>query len=249
MMTRRQGWILALLIPSTLLAQGPGLIPGANQIKNAVEKSVVEKATSKKTNLSNEEIINGLKEALRIGTEKSVAKLSALNGFFNNPLLKIPMPPETKKIETTLRTMGMGNIVDKAILAMNRAAEDASKSVVQIFVGAITKMTISDGLKILQGDDGAATAYLRQATSQELNAAILPIVTESLKKVEATKYWNEVFTAYNKVAKAKVDVNLANYVTAKAVNGLFIAIRSEEQRIRKDPAAQVTDLLKKVFGS
>ncbi len=198
--------------------------------------------------LSNDEIINGLKEALSVGTNKSTLKLGSVDGFFKDAALKILMPEEAKKVESTLRGLGMGSLVDKAILSMNRAAEDAASGVGNIFLDAIKGMTLTDGLKILQGGDFAATDYLKTNTTASLTEKMRPVVEASLKKVDATTYWKDVFTAYNKVSLKKVNPDLTAYVTEKAMSGIFYSIGQEEQKIRKDPAAQVTDLLKKVFG-
>ncbi|MBS1743894.1 MAG: DUF4197 domain-containing protein [Bacteroidetes bacterium] len=198
--------------------------------------------------LSNEEIINGLKEALSVGTNNSTKKLGAVDGFFKDAALKILMPEEAKKAEKTLRDMGMGSLVDKAILSMNRAAEDAAGEVGNIFLDAIKHMTLTDGLKILQGGDHAATDYLKAQTTAALIEKMRPVIDASLKKVDATTYWKEVFTAYNKIAFKKVNPDLTAHVTEKAMDGIFYSVAQEEQKIRKDPAAQVTELLKKVFG-
>ena len=144
----------------------------------------------------------------------------------------------------------MGEHVDKAILSMNRAAEDASKKALPIFVNAITSMSIQDGLSILKGGNNAATTYLKSKTTASLTAAFRPIIEESLDKVNATKYWAEVFTIYNGLPTTykKVNPDLTGYVTERALNGVFVYIADEESKIRLNPAARVTDLLKKVFG-
>lgn len=198
--------------------------------------------------LSKEEIINGLKEALSVGTNNSTKKLGSVDGFFKDAALKILMPEEAKKAEKTLRNIGMGSLVDKAILSMNRAAEDAASGVGTIFLDAIKQMTVTDGLKILQGGDFAATDYLKKTTTSSLTEKMRPVIEASLNKVNATTYWKDVFTAYNKVSLQKVNPDLTAYVTTKAMDGIFYSVGLEEQKIRKDPAAQVTDLLKKVFG-
>lgn len=198
--------------------------------------------------LSKEDIINGLKEALSVGTNNSTKKLGAVDGFFKDAALRILMPEEAKKVESTLRGIGMGSLVDKAILSMNRAAEDAASGVATIFLDAVKHMTVTDGLKILQGNDFAATEYLKTNTTSSLTTKMRPVIETSLQKTDATTYWNDVFTAYNKVSFKKVNPDLAAYVTEKAMSGIFYEIGLEEQKIRKDPAAQVTDLLKKVFG-
>lgn len=218
----------------------------AQLIKDVLNK--VSKNTSG-SSLSNEDIISGLKEALRVGTDSSTKKLSKLDGFFGDAAIKILMPEEAKKVEKTLRSFGMGSLVDKAILSMNRAAEDGAKGVGDIFWNAIKQMSIKDGLQILRGGDFAATDYLKSNTTKVLTEKFRPVIEASLTKVDATKYWKDVFTAYNKFSSTPVNTDLNAYVTEKALGGLFYNIGLQEQKIRKDPAAQVTDILKKVFSS
>jgi hypothetical protein len=158
------------------------------------------------------------------------------------------MPPEAQDVEKTLRRFGLGSLVDKTVLSLNRAAEDAAKSATPIFVDAIKHMTISDALGILRGGDFAATNYFKQKTTASLTAAFKPVISKSLNKVDATKYWSDVFTTYNRFSNKKVETNLTAYVTQKAIDGIFYEVGLEEQKIRKDPAARVTDLLKQVFG-
>jgi len=148
-----------------------------------------------------------------------------------------------------LRSLGMGSMVDKAILSMNRGAEDAAKGVGTIFWNSIKQMNVTDGLQILRGSDTAATSYLKKTTTAELVTKFRPVIDSSLAKFDATKYWNDVFSAYNKVSLKKVNTDLTAYVTEKALSGLFYNIALQEQKIRKDPAAQVTGILKKVFGN
>jgi len=197
---------------------------------------------------SNDDIINGLKEALRLGADSSSKKLSQLDGFFGDAAIKILMPEEAKKMERTLRNVGMGGVVDKAILSMNRAAENAVNGIGSIFFNAIKQMSITDGLQILRGGDFAATDYLKSTTTKELSEKFKPIIEASLLKVDATKYWKDVFTAYNRFSNKSVNSDLTKYVTDKALSGLFYNIGMEEQNIRKNPAAQLTDAIKKVFG-
>jgi len=213
-------------------------------------KKQVTGNSSSGSGLSSDEIISGLKQALTLGAQKSADKLSAADGFFKDAAVKVLMPPQAKNVEKTLRNLGMGKLVDDAILSMNRAAEDASKSAAPIFVNAVKRMTVQDGLGILRGADTAATGYLRKSTSPELTSAFHPVIDSSLQKTGATKYWKTVFDTYNKLPTTfkKVDPDLASFVTQKAMDGIFYYVAQEEQKIRKDPAAQVTDLLKKVFG-
>ncbi|MFT3980928.1 MAG: DUF4197 domain-containing protein [Ferruginibacter sp.] len=242
---------LAVLVFSSTQAQGI-----LNKINKAVKGdssksgSVLSKVIGSKgtSSLSNDEIIQGLKEALTIGTDSSAKRLNKVDGFFANAAIKILMPPEAQKAEKTLRQFGMGSLVDKAVLSMNRAAEDAAGGISTIFWDAIKGMTLSDGLSILKGGDFAATEYLKKSTTAQLTEKMRPIIEASLSKVNATSYWKDVFTAYNKFSKTPVNTDLSAYVTEKSLSGVFYSIGQEEQKIRKDPAAQVTGLLKKVFG-
>jgi hypothetical protein len=201
--------------------------------------------------LTNEEVVAGLKEALSVGARNSSDKLSAVDGFFANAVIKVLMPEEAKKVESTLRNVGLGNMVDKAILSMNRAAEEASKSAAPIFVDAIKSMSIQDAFGILRGSDSAATVYLKGKTTTSLTNAFRPVIESALQKTNATRYWEDVFETYNKLPTTfnKVNPDLSGYVTDKALTGLFWQVALEEQKIRKDPAARVTEILKKVFGS
>lgn len=200
-------------------------------------------------NLTNDEVVQGLKEALKLGTDSSAHGLSLLDGFYKDAAIKILMPPEAQKVEKTLRDVGFGGVVDKAVLSMNRAAEDASKSVGNIFLNAIKQMTIQDAFGILKGGNFAATDYLKQKTTPELITAFTPVVSKSLDNTNATKYWKDVFTVYNRFSNNPVNTDLTAYVTQKALDGLFYHIGIEEQKIRQDPAARVTDILKKVFAN
>ncbi len=219
---------------------------GNSSISKVLDK--IPGSSNSGSGLSNDDIISGLKEALRVGTDSSANRLSKLNGFFGDAAIKILMPDEAKKVESSLRSMGMGSMVDKAILSMNRAAEDAASGVGNIFWNSIKNMSVSDGIGILRGGDFAATDYLKKTTTIELTEKFRPVIEASLAKVDATKYWKEVFSKYNMLAPQKVNTDLTAYVTEKALSGLFYNISLEEQKIRKDPAAQVTDILKKVFG-
>lgn len=197
--------------------------------------------------LSTDEIAAGLKEALSVGAEKAGTNLSSLNGYFGNAAIKILMPEEAKKVEKKLRAIGLDKQVDEAILSMNRAAEDAAKSAAPIFVNAIKQMSIKDAANILKGGDFAATDYLKEKTTVSLTEAFRPVIEKSLANVDATEYWNTVFTAYNKVSLSKINPDLTAYVTEKALTGIFYQVGQEEQQIRKEPLARTSELLKKVF--
>jgi Protein of unknown function (DUF4197) len=203
----------------------------------------------KSSSLSSDEIVQGLKEALQVGAELSGQKLSSLDGYFANAAIKILMPEEAKKVEQNLRGIGLGKQVDNAILSMNRAAEDAAKSAAPIFINAIKQMSIQDAVGILRGGDFAATEYLKGKTTNHLTEAFRPVIEQSLEKVNATKYWNTVFTNYNRFSSEKINPDLPAYVTEKALYGIFYQVGLEEQKIRKDPIARTTEILKKVFAN
>lgn len=200
--------------------------------------------------LTNGEIVQGLKEALSVGTTNAVKILNKENGFFMDPLVKIAFPPEVKYVEDKLRQVGMGKVVDDFVLKMNRGAENAVTKASPIFGNAIKTMSITDAIGILKGTDNAATTYFKTNTSTQLAAAFKPEVQVVLDQMQVTKYWTDVTTAYNKIPLTKkVETDLAKYVTEKAMDGLFAKIAAEELKIRKDPVARVSEILRKVFGS
>ena len=219
-----------------------GLLGG---VKDAINK--VKGGSS--SSLSNDEIVQGLREALSVGATNSSNKISVADGFFKDAAIKILLPQQVQKVEKKMRLLGMGKMVDNAVLSMNRAAEDASKSAAPIFLDAIKKMSFTDALNILRGTDTAATGYLRKTTTNPLTDAFRPVIQASLAKVDATKYWKDVFSVYNKFSNEPVNTDLNAYVTEKALYGIFFYVAEEEKKIRKDPAARATDILKKVFGS
>lgn len=244
--------IFALTIFASLIAVG-----SQAQFKNILKKDssgktgldkIISKTTSTK-GLSNDEIVQGLKEALNVGANNASKQLSSVDGFFKDAVIKILMPPEAQKAEKKLRSLGMGKLVDDAILSMNRAAEDASKNAAPIFVNAIKQMSIQDAVGILKGKDTAATGYLRAKTTSPLTEAFRPVIETSLAKVNATKYWNAVFSTYNKFSADKINPDLAAFVTEKSLAGIFHQVGLEEQKIRKDPLARTSDILKKVFAN
>ena len=199
--------------------------------------------------LSNQEVVSGLKEALTIGTNNSSAAASKLDGFNKNPQIKIPFPSEAIKVKNTMEDLGMKSQVDKFVLTLNRAAEEASKDAAPIFINAVKSMSIGDGFTILKGSDDAATVYLKDKTSVELKQKFKPVVKNAIQKVEVTKYWNPLITKYNQLPGVqKMNPDLDEYITQKTMEGLFKLVAQEELKIRKDPVARVTDLLKKVFG-
>ena len=239
-------FVLATL---SLFAQNDSSVNLNGMFKKASSLFGKKSATnSSSSNLSTGEIVSGLKEALSIGAQKSGDRLSATDGFFKDAAVKILLPEQVRDVESKMRMLGMGKMVDNAELSLNRAAEDASKTAAPIFLSAIKKMTVTDALTILKGSDTAATGYLRKTTSPELVNAFRPIIEASLKKVDATKYWKDVFNTYNRFTSNPVDTDINSYVTNKALDGIFYYVAQEEIGIRKNPAERVTDILKKVFG-
>ena len=210
----------------------------------------INKTINSSKPLSNQEIIDGLKQALTFGSQNASTSASKADGFFKNPLIKIPFPPEAIKMEQKLRSLGMNKQVDEFITTLNRSAEEAAKQSAPIFVDAVKTMTITDGLSILKGKNTEATDYLKQKTSSPLHDKFKPVIKSATQKVNVTKYWNPLITTYNNLPFVdKLNPDLEEYITQKALSGLFTLVSQEETKIRKDPAARVTDLLKKVFGS
>jgi hypothetical protein len=200
--------------------------------------------------LTNTEVINGLKEALTVGTNNSTDLLSKVDGYYKNPALFIPFPPEAEKVKEKVIALGMESQVEKFEMTLNRAAETAAKEAAPVFINAIKGMSISDGFAILRGNENAATQYLKDKTSGELKVKFQPIIKNAIDQVEVTKYWNPIITTYNKIPFVdNQNPDLEDYVTTKAMDGLFLMIEKEEKSIRANPMARVTDLLKKVFGS
>lgn len=214
-----------------------------------VLKAVTTATSGTGGGLTSSDIASGLKEALQVGISKGSDQASAVNGYFKNPLLKIAFPPEAQKVASTLRQIGLSKQVDQFELSLNRAAEDAAKKAKPVFIKAITSMSIQDAVGILRGQNDAATQYLRRTSGQQLVTEFTPIIDSTLRKNNATKYYADLVNTYNKVPFVqKVNPNLTQYATNKAVDGLFILVAQEEQKIRENPAARVTDLLKKVFS-
>jgi hypothetical protein len=205
---------------------------------------------TKKGGLTEKDAADGIKEALVNGTGNSVKLVSALDGYWGNAEIKIPFPPEANEMESKLRSIGMGKKVDEFNESMNRAAEKAASEAKPIFVDAIKGMTVKDAINIVKGENNAATMYLKNTTSPELNNKFQPIIKTSLDNVNATRYWSDLIKAYNKIPLVKkMNPDLTAYVTGKAIDGLFIMIAKEELKIRKDPVARTSELLKKVFGN
>jgi hypothetical protein len=200
--------------------------------------------------LTNGEAVQGLKEALKQGTNKSTQSASAVDGFYKNPAIFIPFPPAAQKVKENAVKLGMQGQITKFEETLNRAAEEAAKSAAPIFINAITSMTIGDGLTILRGADTAATNYLRKKCTDSLMVKFRPVVANATKKVELTKHWTPLATAYNKLPMVTpINPDLDGYVCERAISGLFKMIGDEEKNIRTNPLARGSEILKKVFGS
>ena len=213
--------------------------------------------------LTEEEVTEGLKEALTIGTDTAVSIVSVIDGYYGDEIIKIFLPPEADIIvdnmdDPLLIAIGIDVLIEDVILRINRAAEDAATEAIPIFVDAITSMTITDAFEILNGEDTAATHYLKQNTYNELKEAFQPKINIALDKplvggISTNESWNILTTAYNNIAQFipewnEVNTDLDEHATKKALDGLFIKVADEEKDIRNDPLARVTDILRKVFG-
>ncbi|HYC85523.1 MAG TPA: DUF4197 domain-containing protein [Chryseosolibacter sp.] len=209
----------------------------------------VNKTLGSGGSLTTTEIAEGLKEALVKGISTGSDLVSRIDGYYQNPQIKIPFPPDVKRVEDKLRQIGLGKDVDNFVMTLNRGAEDAAKEAKPIFVSAIKAMTIEDAWGILKGEDDAATQYLRRTTSDQLKSKFRPVIQTSLNKVNATKYYSDIVNRYNQIPLVqKVNPNLDEYATDKAIEGLFFMIAREEKNIRENPVARTTELMKRVFS-
>jgi hypothetical protein len=200
--------------------------------------------------LDESKIVQGLKEALEIGTANAVKAVSKVDGFYKNPQIKIPLPETVQKAESVLRAVGYGPKIDELSLSMNRAAEKAAPKAKALFWDAVKAMTFEDARQILKGSDDAATRYFEGKTRGQLQQLFSPIVHKTMTEVGVTRTYQQLYAKVNTIPYAgRLNLDLDAYVTGKALDGLFYMVAEEERKIRKDPAAQVTQLLKEVFGS
>lgn len=203
--------------------------------------------------LTNDEVISGLKEALNVGIKNSVNLTSVTDGFLKNNDIRLPFPEDAQKVKDKALEWGLDGQVEKFETTLNRAAEEATKEALPIFKDAILNMSIQDGFSILNGGNGAATKFLKDKTTAGLVTAFTPKVDAAISKVKLTEYWDPIITKYNQAMNftggEKLNPDLSQYVTEKAISGLFFMVEKEENKIRQDPVARVTDLLQKVFGS
>lgn len=195
------------------------------------------------------EVASGLREALVQGATNGSDVLSQVNGYFGNPQVKIPFPTEAQKIESTLRSLGLGSMCDDVIASLNQAAEKAAIEAKPILINSIRQMTVNDAMDILFGENDAATQYLKSTTTNQLIEKFTPVIDASLKEVNATKYWTDVVSRYNQIPLVEdLNPDLTGFVTAKALDGLFLMIEQEELKIRQDPGARAASIVQKVFG-
>jgi len=228
---------------------GAAVLPATADAQIKLPKILSKGGSS--SGVSEDEAGQGIKEALTQGVANAVLNLNKTDGFFGSEVYKMFLPPDAQKIEKTLRSAGMGAQVDKAVLAINRGAEDAVAFAKPIFVDAIKEMTLTDALKLLTGPKDGATQYFKEKTTNKLVDAFKPSVQTSLDKVEATKYYTDIVTTYNKLPTTfnKINPDLTSYVVGKAVDALFDQVAKEEATIRANPMGQASALLQKVFGS
>jgi hypothetical protein len=201
--------------------------------------------------LTQQEVSQGLKEALIQGISKGADQASRQDGFFGNELIKILLPEDARRVENTLRQIGLGSEVDRALLAINRGAERAAQEAKPIFINAIRQMTIQDAFSILKGEQDAATQFLRRTTESQLVALFQPKIHESLNEVGATRFYGDIANTYNSLplTNRKIDPDLNAYVTERAIDGLFKLVAAEEQNIRKNPLERTTALMRRVFSA
>ena len=212
-------------------------------------QQVVNQLPQGNTGITNDQIAQGLRQALDKGIDQQVSKLTQEDGFFKNELVKILLPEELQKVDKTLRDIGLGNLADEGLKVLNRAAEDAVGEATPIFVDAIKGITFNDAKNILLGSDNAATQYLTSATQTELYSKFNPVIKNSFEKVGADKIWSNLISKYNNIPLTKnVNPDLTDYVTQEALKGVYTMIAIEEKQIRTSVSARTTELLRRVFG-
>jgi hypothetical protein len=241
-----------LIIPVSIVFLG-ATFTACDVLEEAASMVTSNTTATTAPSLTNTEVISGLKEALNVGIKNSVNLTSVTDGFLGNATIRLPFPEDALKVKQKALDWGLSSQVDKFETTLNRAAEEATKEALHIFMDAITSMSISDGFSILNGGDGAATKYLKGQTTAKLVTAFSPKVEAAIAKVKLTEYWNPIITKYNSAMTLtggeKLNPDLNKYVTEKAIAGLFHMVEQEENKIRKDPMARVSDILQKVFGS
>ncbi len=237
---------ILLLLSSAFIHVAEAQMPKALDV---LKKIGGKSSSSSTSSASSSDVTQGLKEALRIGTENAVSSTGRTDGFLGNPLIKILLPKKFQTVEKGLRLAGQGEKVDAFVTSMNRAAEQATPKAKSIFVDAITSMTIDDAKNLLNGGDTAATDFFKAKTSDKLYDAFRPVVDNSMNKVGTVQKYNQLTGQIKKLPLVKSQsLDVGDYVTNKSLDGLFLMVAEEEKKIRTNPAARVTDLLKNVFG-
>jgi hypothetical protein len=238
--------LIVVLVVVPMLLAGATAQTSIGDIWKKIEKARQGKNANA---LTDDKIVAGLRDALSVGTGRAVAETGKPDGFLKNAAIKILLPPKLQKAGKTLRMIGMGSQVDALETGMNRAAEQAAPQAKQIFLNAVMRMTFSDARNILRGGDTAATDYFKTQSSADLTKAFAPIVHQAMENVGVVRQYNKLMQ--NPLAAplaSDKDFNLDDYVVGKTVDGLFYMLGQEETKIRKDPAAQTTAILREVFG-
>ncbi|WP_299176925.1 DUF4197 domain-containing protein [uncultured Neptuniibacter sp.] len=254
----KHSYFIAVTIAS-MIAAAPLHAGWADKLKEAVQDEELQKqvigtavgsSTTSTTSLDTQTLIDGLKEALEVGSKRAISEISQPGGYLDNQQIRIPLPDGIDDVASLLRKYGLEQQVDQFEESMNRAAEKAAPQATDLIVNAVKEMTFEDAKKIYEGADDSATEYFKSKTSDQLRALFQPSVKESLGEVGATRYYSELAGEAKDIPFVgdKVNVDLDSYVTEEALNGLFTMLAAEEKRIRENPAARTTDLLKKVFN-
>jgi len=243
---------LALALSSNLYAGWDDLLKKAEDAgKELIEQNTSSDTAASTTNLDTDTLIKGLKEALEVGSRRAIDGISQSGGYLDNPAIRIPLPQGVDQAAGLMRQYGLGDQVDQFEQSMNRAAEKAAPQATEIIISALRGMTIEDAKRIFNGPDDAATQYFRDKTYNHLTELFRPSVRESMSEVGVTRYYNDLAGEAKQLPMVNqmVDLDLENHVTTKALDGLFSVLAAEEGKIRQDPAARTTDILKSVFGS
>ncbi len=242
--------LLISLLPCTAAQAGWGDLLKKIEEGSATLQRSDSRDTGVTSALSSETLAKGLKEALAIGTERAVAQVAQLDGFLGNPAIRIPLPAPLASTEKMMRRVGLGDLVDQFTTSINRAAEAAAPQATRYFADALQSMNIEEARNIYDGGDDAATRYFRQKTGAQLSETFSPAIDQAINDAGVTRYYQQLTDAIKKYPMlGSMELDLSQHVTQGAVNGLFVMLAEEEKKIRAEPLARTTDLLKTVFGS
>ncbi|WP_339775708.1 DUF4197 domain-containing protein [uncultured Methylophaga sp.] len=233
-----------------LMATSPSHADWKKFLEDFSKSGTTALSTSEGSDLSSDTIANGLKEALEVGTRKAVENVSKEGGYLNNPEIRIPLPPRVQQAAGLMRQLGLNKMADDFEQSINRAAEKAAPEATSIMIDAIKSMSIDDARNILNGESDAATRFFEDRTRGKLAGLFKPIIDTSLNEVGATRYYNQLDDKLSSVPVVgqELDMDLQDYVTDQALNGLFVMLAQEEQKIRDNPAARTSEILQQVFG-